>query len=388
MFNFFRKLIGFFSLFAHPIEKRADKFLQKITPNTGQIFIHNRVLELMKEDLIIFDLWLERRYKGYKYLRKSRRKKMYENVAKMKIKLDDFCSKEKLDDEKILDTILKKKIIFRGGMAKLKYLACLMSFFSGKNGCFEYEKSSNFGKLLKDPAKGKVIGDCNQIVTLYAYFFGLKYNLEDLRIKVYPGHVCLHYAGVDIETTNGTFQNYRKKNQKILPITELMAVNLLDISDANERMYKVSPKAFLEAAELTYLISSDREIADHNLKTAQQSLVQHLVKENNFAKAKKIAKQSNDSRLVTSVIHSEAIHYYKQKRFKKALVLFQEINQKKNVEACYGALYQELNKSLKTVKTVKQLKAKKPVLRKMEEYARKSNNPRLMKHVQDLLRQV
>jgi hypothetical protein len=42
MFNFLKKLIGFFSPFVHPVEKRADKFLQKIKPDTGQTFIHNR----------------------------------------------------------------------------------------------------------------------------------------------------------------------------------------------------------------------------------------------------------------------------------------------------------------------------------------------------------
>ncbi len=421
MFNFLKKIIEFFSIYINPFEKKVDLFLKKLNPNTDRSYIHDKVLELMRENVVIFHLWLERRYKGYKYLKKGRRKKLYTNVKKLQSAFEEFCNKQKVDIAHITEQVNNVTSSFRGNNDELKYISCIMSFFSGHKGCFKYQESSNFGKLLKDPKHSQVIGDCNQIVTLYTYFFGLKYDISRLNIKVYPGHVCLHYQGVDVEATNGSFQHYQKKAQKILPITELIAVNLLDISDSNEKMYSIAPKALMESAKLTFLLSSDREIVSHNLKAAYQTVVNSAIKEGNydtafdyakqsgnddlkksvahnsavyflkqnqFSKAEKYAKYTKDEKLKKSIIESEGIYYYGKRDYKHAISIFQKTNDTKRIKNCYSAMFIDLNKEIASVKTIDQLKMKKHILQKMDDFAHKSHDPKLIKHISDLVGQI
>ena len=61
------------------------------------------------------------------------------------------------------------------------------------------EESSTFGKLLRNPNRESLIGDCNQIVTLYIALFALKFDVQLLQLKTYPGHVALHFDGIDVE---------------------------------------------------------------------------------------------------------------------------------------------------------------------------------------------
>ena len=424
MINFLRKIIDFFSPYAHPLEKKADRFFSKINFHIDKSAIHRKILELMQEDIVVLHLWCERRYKGYRYLTKKKRKKLYENAEKMRRSFETFCLKQKPDISKIFQHIEKKGIPvpqFFGKERELKYLACLMSYFSGSKGHFEYRESSNFGELLKDPAKEKLIGDCNQIVTLYVYFFALQYDISELQLKFYPEHVCLHYKGVDIEATNGSFRNYHEKGQKILPATELIALNLLDVADKREEIYVISPDSFLESSKLTFLLSSDQEIASHNLKVAYQTIISRSMKERQFDKALRYAKQSKDPQFIQlashnatlyflkhnqfrraekfnqiakneklrkAIIEAEGVYYFKNKDFEKALSLFQKVHNADLIKGCYEGMFMKLNKELQFVKTLDQFKRKKTTLKKMQEYAKKSQNPKMIKYTSDLLKQI
>ena len=424
MINFLRKIINFLSPYSQPLEKKADRFFSKINPHTNKSAIHRKILELMQEDIVVLHIWCERRYKGYRYLNKKKRKKLYENAEKMRRSFENFCLKQKPDISKIFQHLEKKGITvpqFFGKERELKYLTCLMSYFSGGKGHFKYQESSNFGELLKDPAKEKLIGDCNQIVTLYVYFFALQYDISELQLKFYPEHVCLHYKGVDIEATNGSFQNYHEKEQKILPVTELIALNLLDVADKREEMYVVSPDSFMESSKLTFLLSSDQATASHNLKVAYQTIISRSIKEKQFDKALRYAKQSKDpqfiqlvshnaalyflkhnqfrraekfsqiaknEKLQKAIIETEGIYYFKKKDFEKALSLFQKIHHTDLIKSCYEGIFMKLNKELQSVKTINQLKRKKTILKKMQEYAKKAQNPKMIKYVSDLLKQI
>lgn len=388
MLDFIKKIINFFSIYAHPFEKKVDKFLSKLNSNTNKNRIHRKVLELMEENIVMFHLWCERRYKGYKYLSKKRRNKLYANAEKIRNAFNTFCSDKNIDINALLKHIPVPSTYFNGKENQLKYIACIMDFFSGSQKHFKYEKSCNFGKLLKDPTKSQLIGDCNQIVTLYTYIFGLKYDISELKIKTYPGHVCLHYNGVDIEATNGSFQHYRKEGQKILPITELAAINLLDVSDSNEKMFEISPYAFIEAAKLTFLLSNNEEITKHNLKAAHQKLVNKALKDGHYQSAIEYSEESKDKELMKIAYHNAGVHFLKNNQFTKAISLFKKIDNKNGIKSCYEAMFIKLNKEIANLKTVDQLKAKRYTLQKMKEYAEKAGNHQFTEHVASLMKQI
>jgi len=342
----------------------------------------------MKENIVIFHLWCERRYKGYKYLNKKKRLKLYANAEKISSAFDDFCKDKNIDINSLLKHVPVPSLYFKGKENQLKYIACIMDFFSGSQKHFKYEKSCNFGKLLKNPAKTQLIGDCNQIVTLYVYLFGLKYDISELKIKTYPGHVCLYFNGVDIEATSGSFQNYKKEGQKILPITELAAINLLDVSDSSEKMFEVSPYAFMEAAKLTFLLSSDETITKHNLKAAHQKLVNKALKDGHYQSAIDYSEDSGDRELIRISYHNAAVHACKTHKYNKAIKLFKKIDNKKGIKNCYESMFVDLNKQIAKLKTVDQLKAKRYTLQKMKKYAQKSGNHQLKEHVKALICQI
>ena len=424
MTNFFKNIINFFSPYTNPFEKKVDQFLEKLRPNSDKSIIQKKVLELMQEDVVIFHLWCERRYKGYRYLNKKKRRELYENVKKIQESFNNFCETRKINVDDVLQDIKDKNIntaSLAGKEKELQYLAYIMTYFSGPEGKFLYQESSNFGELLKDPNHEKLIGDCNQIVTLYAYLFSLRYDVSKIQIKIYPGHVCLHFNGVDIEATSGAFKKYDEKDQKVLPITELIAVNLLDISDFRRKKFNMSPKSFLECSKITFLLSGDRKIAEHNLKAAYQNIVikavkdkkydiamtyanqsgeealakntshnaaVYFLKQNQFEKAKKYSKFTGDPKLNVAILKSEGIYYYKNENYQKALPVFQKINNTELIKHCYTAMFMELQKEIKSIKTIDQLKQKKFTIQKMHEYAKKSQNQKLIKYIEGLLKQI
>ena len=295
-----------------------------------------------------------------------------------------------------------------------------MRYLSPANKRYVYRESCTFGELLKDPVKSQLIGDCNQIVTLYIYLYSLKYDTNDLKIKTLPGHVCLHFKGLDIEATNGQFALYDNKDQKILPVQEIVSVNLLDTTDSYFKTHKISPKAFLESARLAYLISSEREIVNNNLKAAYNNIVNDLVKKGDYKLALSYAKVSKNNALINYVGHNGALFYlqkndyskalyfanyadknrelknniiynqginlYQQNKYQQAINAFKQINNVDLIKKCYIGLFYKEQEKLTKLATKQDIINNKSTIQKMNSYAKHSGEKSLIDYTNNLMR--
>ncbi len=408
-----------FSRYADKQERRIDRFLRHIT-RKGKLEIEKQIQAFMKQNLVILSLWLEAKFKGYKHLRRSRRKKMYANAAKIAAKFEEFAGQHQIEDAALKMEL--KNLGFRIGdkdLPKLRYLRQIMDFLHpGRN--FEYLEGASFGKLLTDIEKNKMIGDCNQITTFYVFLYAQKYSLADLQIKLPKNHVCLHFHGIDIEATNGTWQRY-KEFQYILPVVELVSTNLLDVSDIRDKTVEIEPMEFLKGAKLAFNLSSHREIVEKNLKAAYNNVavnalknsnfktaeyffgqvgnrealksvyhnaVLYYVKKKNFTRAKYYSSKATDPDLRKYVDEKEAFYYFDKDRTTKARQLFQRIGNQQMVKACYGKEFNQVQKRVQNVKTLQQMRAHKADYRRMLNLANKMNDSKLAAQVRKILNKI
>lgn len=383
-------------------EQRVSLFFAKLREHSNAAPIRRRLNELLQQDIAVINLWTERKYKGYNYLRKSTRKKLYANLEKITFDFDMFWqsyASPETDERR-------------------KLLAAMMAYF---HDTYTYRASSSFGRLLRNPNDEKLIGDCNQIVTLYIHLYSRYFAISDLQLRLLPGHVALHYKGIDIEATNGTFAQYdNKPGNKLMPIEEIVSINLLDTTDENFATHEVPPEDFLQASRFAYILSHDRDIVTKNLDAAYAIMVKKLMSRNNFARALTFAKQSKAMDLLTVVGHNGAVHnmqrnrfkparmfaqyalkraellediyraegayYYNQKKFSEAMKAFNAVGNHEAVKKCYEGMFFEAQNLLPKQLTSKAIAGNRKVISRMRQYALKSGNKDLIKHV-DQLRQ-
>ena len=183
MMKFLKWFFGLFSPYVSPFERKVDKFFVNIKSTDSLSSIKDKLLELMQENLMIVNVWLEKKFKGYLYLTKDARRQMYAGTQLIIKKLEEFCAAHpvKIDDLKIF---FKEQgfALPDGAEDKLAYLYQIMMFLEPEK-YYHYITTASFGKLLRDPNKVKLEGDCNQIVTLYIYLYSLKYPVSDLQIS-------------------------------------------------------------------------------------------------------------------------------------------------------------------------------------------------------------
>ncbi len=299
-----------FSSFADKFEVRVDKLLRRAA-RLGIFEAQRQVLALMQENVVILNLYMEARLKGYKYLTTGARKNMYRNAQRTGELFLRFTRGVSIKDQD-LQNHLKSLGLSRpnaiGASERINYLAMMMAFLKPAGEHYKYLEGASFGKLLTNIEKGeKMIGDCNQIVTFYTYLYSLRYDINELQIKILPGHVCLHYLGLDIEATAGSFANHAKY-EKILPIVELISTNLLDMSDFRDKQLAISPREFLKGAQLANCISSEREIVTRNLQAAYHNVAIQALQQKDFETARFFADKAGVSELRTLV--EEQKQYY------------------------------------------------------------------------------
>jgi hypothetical protein len=329
----------------------------------------------MKKDLIVLNIWMERKYKGYRYLKKSVRRRMYRD-SKMIL--------QRLEYEISLRGLKNASSVLGKSDEKLDFLFSIMDFLKpGKY--YKYIKTASFGKLLRNPLKQTLEGDCNQIVTLYIYLYSSRFPVSDLQIKLLPEHVCLHYKGVDIEATNGTFQNY-KKFDYLLPVTEIISTNLLDLADFREETVEIKPRVFLKASELAYAVSSLKDIVAKNLKVAYKNLAISEMNRGAFNSALFYAEKLNDSEFLRSVKRNFAVSLYKKSDFEKSSKLFHELNDIDGEKACFSGMYNMLVKQVSGVSTQQEFKAKKHIYRKMLKLAKMLDDKQLIDSLEKILK--
>jgi len=413
-------LLNLFSPYAHAFEKKVDKFFKKIKSTSDRYKVQKELEVLMQENLVILDLWMEKKYKNYKYMRKGVRRKMYEDVKILNKEFDQYASSHKIEIAALQEEIESHGLTFPGNKKQqLAYLATIMSYLKpGPH--YQYQKAANFGKLLKNPRKEKLIGDCNQIVTLYSYLYSRKYPISDLNIKLLPKHVCLHFEGIDVEATNATFHHY-KEHDGVLPITELITTNLLDVVDAEEEVETIDTRTMLKRAQFAYSISSKKDLVKRNLDIAYRNIGISLMKRKEFksaiyffekfgdrklirtayhnatiyylnAKNYKLAtyfaKRTGDDKLQDSVTLSRGVSFYNKKNYKEALIYFRKINDDRMIKACYQGEYNKLVKKLRNVKTMDDARKHSRTYRKMLELAHKMGNEQAVTYVRGMLKKM
>lgn len=420
MLKFLKWFFGLFSPCVNSFERKVDRFFKRIKSTDGISSIKRGLLGLMNENLIVVNVWMEKKFKGYNYLTKSVRKKMYKDEKKIVAKWNEFTKQNPIKNEEVKAELEAKGLTFPTGQEdQVKCLYSIMKFLEPGE-YYKYIKTASFGKLLRDPNERMLEGDCNQIVTLYSYLYSTKFPIEDLRIKLLPEHVCLHFRNIDIEATNGTFQKYTE-NKDVLPITEIISTNLLDLLDFREEVQKITPRVVVKSAQLAYAISSLKSLVAKNLEIAYQNLaagalrandfetgIFYLTKANNrealhnayrnatiyymdnknFAKAKLYASKSGMGDLEKSVKYNEGIYYFNSGNISKALSIFTSLGDEKMKKACYGKQYNELVRKVSGDKTLQDIKNHKSTYNKMLQLAQKMGDSGLAQSVGDTLKQI
>ncbi len=406
-----KKLISSFLPYANTSEKTIHIFFSSITEKSNKTQTIKRLTELAQHNIAIINLWSEYRYKGYKYLNKKTRQALYENLKLIETDFENFY----LNSKKT-----KSSIIFENkpstNSEKLELLNCIMNYLSPNRGLYTYQESSSFGKLLQDPRKNNLIGDCNQIVTLYIYLYSCYCSINDLKLRTLPQHVALHFEGYDIEATKGKIVDYSNTNDnKILPIHEIISINLLDVTDSYLKTKPLDPKDLLQASRLAYLLSNNREVVTHNLNASYGAVINNLIKLHLYEKALIFAKQSNNSTYIELIGHNGAVYninkhnydrarqlakysknsnelikhtyqaegkyYYDNGNFEPAIKSFNQIGDQESIRSCYRALFSiEQNKLPKNLNS-ENIKNYKKIINRMNLYAKKSNDKVLINNV-------
>lgn len=378
-FSIIAKVFRFFSVYIDPFEKHVDRFLKNVRRKS------KKDLEtLIQQDLVKLTIFLEYKFKGYKKLKKRYRKKLYEHaglIAKDFVFFFDEHKEELAEHQKSLDIPSELK-----SDERMTYLLGILTYLKpGER--LQYQNAATFGKLLRDPTSEMLVGDCNQITTLYIYLYSLRFPVGDLHVKILPEHICLHYRGVDIETTNATLAHYDDYTF-LSDVEEIVAANLLDVSDPSEKQFEISPKSMLKSAELAFHFSSHRATVEKNLFIAYHNMAVYYANQKNFSKATLFANKSGNTKLQKEITRMEAIDHLKAKRYKKALDRFKKIGDLEGQKACYQNELVDLLDKTKSFKKVNDYKNRKAVLRRMKELGLKVHNQKVVDFVNDILKKL
>ena len=420
MLRFLKWFFALFSSYVNPFERKVDRFFRNVKSTDSIANIKGELLVLMQENLIVVNVWLEKKFKGYKYLTKRVRRQMYVDLEIVVKKFQDEMTADAFTVDSVKETFKLQGLNFpTGDEQKVLYLYQIMQFmFPGKY--YKYIKTASFGKLLRNPENQMMEGDCNQIVTFYIYLYSLKFPIEDLRIKLLPEHVCLHFREIDIEATNATFQKYQE-NLEVLPVTEIISTNLLDLNDFREDVQSIEPRVMVKSAQLAYAISSLKSLVAKNLNIAYRNLALsalslnnfdsaifylgmtdrkdeliaiynkatvYFMDQKNFSKAGYFADLSKDQNLVKTVKYNEGVYYFNLDQIEKALAIFTALGDDKMKKACYQKQYNLLSKRVAGVKTLADAKSKKSVYQSMLGLAEKIGDGILENSIRDTLNKI
>ena len=396
-----QKLYYTFAPYTDASERAVGKFFAGLTEHSAAPSTRARLHELLQANIAVINLWTEYRYKGYNYLKKAKRRQLYANLDIIAADFDQFA------------------VAAGGELTRRRVLELLTEYFAPARGVYQYRESSSFGRLLRDPNSEPLVGDCNQIVTLYIYLYSRYHDVRDLKVRLLPGHVALHFDGTDIEATNGTFVHYDdREGAELQPIEEIVSVNLLDISDENFAQHEVAPVDFLQASRFAFILSHQRDIVQRNLDAAYAKLINSLMSRHNYAAALKFAKQSRDMELLSIVgnngavyhmqknefaaarnfaqhaikraeiikssYHAEGAYHYQAGRYHDAIKAFHHYGDQQLVKQCYEALFVAEQDKLGNNLTAESVKQYAPVIKRMHGYAKKSGNRQLIDHADKL----
>lgn len=384
-----------FSSFADRFEVRVERLLRRAA-RLGVFEAQRQVLALMQENVVMLNLYMEARLKGYKYLTSGARKTMYKNAERTGELFLRFTRGITIKDE-ALNGHLRELGLVRpsapGDGERLRYLAAMMAFLQPGGERYQYLEGASFGKLLGNIEKGqKMIGDCNQIVTFYVYLYSLRYDIDELQIKLLPGHVCLHYRGLDIEATAGNFANHAKY-EKILPIVELLSTNLLDVSDFRDKQFSVNPREFLKGAQLAFSISSEKEIVSRNLQTAYHNVAVQALQQKDFETAEFFLQKAGgvaalEGDLLQTVYNNAVVHYSDTGAYDKARFFADKAASAELRQFVNGREYNALQTRVAGLRDITSMKSHRGDYEKMLNLAIKMEDSRLAENLRQILKQL
>lgn len=368
--------MNFFSRYAHPFEKTVNDFFGNIRSTSDPNKVHKQLESLMQHNIIVVNLWMEKRFKNYTNLTKKKRSQLYNNAEIIGQVFDEF-----------LQTYTAP---INQNTEQLVYMSAIMAFL--KPGTrYNYIPSASFARLLQNPRTTILEGDCNQIVTLYTFLYSRKYPITDLRAKLLPEHVCLHLQDIDIEATNATFQQYTE-HEGIVPITELIAINLLDVSDFREMTAKITEASMVDGAKLAYVISSNRTLVQRNLRVAYHNLAVYAADRSKFSTALFYANRCQDAKLLDYVNHTAAASFIKKKLYSKARFYAEKLTnpqtRKDLVRSTYVGEYGGLANTVQNDRTLEQIKKHRSTYKKMLILAKKSGLTEQEAQLQKVLKQL
>ena len=156
MIDFLIKCYWYLSPYVSHEEKHIVSVINSKSPQL-------QVRELMQKNIFQFCVYLEYFSKGYKRLRKPYRKQLYRSIEFVRVEFLKFLAENQYD---------KKD--------RLKFFE-LVKVFLHDSKRYEYRESTFLGGM-QNPQH--LIGDCNQIVTLYVYLWSLLFDVSELKIKL------------------------------------------------------------------------------------------------------------------------------------------------------------------------------------------------------------
>lgn len=304
-------LFFLFSKFIDFNEKALAKNIIKIgkkSKRNSLIYSHN----LIQKNHLALCLEAEFLFKAYSILNKNNRKAAFNNIPKINEDFLNFYNKNK--DLKFSEN----------ASPEFNYLYIITKYLS-KDQKFTYQEGASIYKTLMFKNEIKFVADCNQLVNLYIHLFSLKYDVSQLKIKLLKDHVCLHFENYDFETTNSQITKY-DNYISISDVSEIISVNLLDISDSDLKTANVHAKEFLAGCKIASNLSSNSKITDHNIKVAYQRMAKHYEEIKDFKNAELFAIQVNEKDYLKNFYKRYAYYLCNKQSFKKAIKIAKRTN--------------------------------------------------------------
>ncbi len=375
IYKFYLYILGLTDKF----ELRCKKFFFSGRFFTTNSKIRRQSLELLNINTAKLALLIEKYYHGYSNYTRGNRLIMHRNLAEIESCFLEFSKSTQLNANDIL-----AKFGIRFNQDEINRLMFLkkISLFLKPGSKLVYEAGVAFGQLLQ-PEDAIKTYDCNQICTLYLHLYCLEYDANDLRIKLPKDHVCLHFKGLDIEATNGEFL-IDNETTKTFPITELLAVNLLDVSDLNYHTTPISPKAFYKMMSFAKRISQNPVIED-NMQTAYKKMSLFYIHKSAPKNALFFIEKIIDKNVRLEFIRQISDLYLQKNKFKKSLYYANIAHNSGQTKHIYTQMYNKLVVELKNVKTISDAKRHKATYKRMLKIARKLKDNNLINNIKDTL---
>jgi hypothetical protein len=307
----------FLSVYENKVEKRIDRVIERVKLGHKNNKRRRELIDLFLEYPIETTVWLEYKYKGYKFLKKSRRRNLYEVMDEIEADFLEWMEGRKFDDLEV-ELVVPERLTRLEEKEDVWRLMMIGEFMKSR---FKYRESSAFWKLFPNNygEEGvRIIGDCNQVVTFYIWLYGVIADNDILDIRVLPNHVCLHLHGLDFEATNGGFKDYGKKGY-VVGCENIVAVNLLDIHDPIEKRWDVSEVNVAKMQAVADLFEVEEDLVELNLKITYTNMGVFYMNSKRWNKARKFFEMAGDEKRLEMTYVNEAVDLTEQKKYKKAM---------------------------------------------------------------------